>query len=65
MNNMKSRHQQTTQTLTDMLQQITGVSNEEVGAQLLRLQTQMQASMQTTAMLLQTSLVRYLGPAGG
>jgi flagellin-like hook-associated protein FlgL len=60
MNNMKSRHQQTTQTLTDMLQQITGVSNEEVGAQLLKLQTQMQASMQTTAMLLQTSLVNYL-----
>jgi flagellar hook-associated protein 3 FlgL len=65
MNNMKSRHQQTTQTLTDMLQQITGVSNEEVGAELLRLQTQMQASMQTTAMLLQTSLVRYLSPGGG
>jgi flagellar hook-associated protein 3 FlgL len=60
MNNMKSRHQQTTQTLTDMLQQITGVSNEEIGARLLKLQTQMQASMQTTAMLLQTSLVNYL-----
>jgi flagellin-like hook-associated protein FlgL len=60
MKNMKSRHQQAIQTLTDMLQQITGVSNEEVGAQLMKLQTQMQASMQTTAMLLQTSLVNYL-----
>jgi flagellar hook-associated protein 3 FlgL len=60
MNNMKSRHQQTAQTLTDMLQQITGVSNEEIGARLLSLQTQMQASMQTTAMLLQTNLVNYL-----
>jgi flagellin-like hook-associated protein FlgL len=62
MKNMKSRHQQATQTLTDMLQQITGVSNEEIGAQLLKLQTQMQASMQTTAMLLQTNLVHYLTP---
>ena len=62
MNNMKSQHQQAKQTLTDMLQQITGVSNEEVGAELLKLQTQMQASMETTSMLLQTSLVRYLSP---
>lgn len=60
MNSMKSQHQQTKQTLTDMLQQITGVSNEEVGAELMKLQTQMQASMQTTAMLLQTSLINYL-----
>jgi flagellin-like hook-associated protein FlgL len=60
MNSMKNQHAQTKQTLTDMLQQITGVSNEEVGAQLMKLQTQMQASMQTTAMLLQTSLVNYL-----
>ena len=60
MNTMKSQHQLTKQTMTDMLQQITGVSNEEVGAELMKLQTQMQASMQTTAMLLQTSLVNYL-----
>jgi flagellar hook-associated protein 3 FlgL len=60
MQSMKTQHQQTKQTLTDMLQQITGVSNEEVGAELIKLQTQMQASMQTTAMLLQTSLVNYL-----
>jgi flagellar hook-associated protein 3 FlgL len=64
MQSMKTQHQQTKQTLTDMLQQITGVSNEEVGAELMRLQTQMQASMQTTAMLLQTSLVNYLGSGG-
>jgi flagellin-like hook-associated protein FlgL len=60
MNSMKNQHRQTKQTLTDMLQQITGVSNEEVGAELMKLQTQMQASMQTTAMLLQTSLINYL-----
>jgi len=56
----KDRHQQTTATLSDFLQQITGVSNEEVGTELLSLQTRMQASMQTTSMLYQMSLVNYL-----
>lgn len=56
----KSRHQQTAATLGDFLQQVSGVSNEQVGAQILALQTRMQASMQTTAMLFQTSLVNYL-----
>jgi flagellar hook-associated protein 3 FlgL len=54
------RHQQTSATLGDFLQSIEGVSNEEVGTELLALQTRMQASMQTTAMLFQTSLVNYL-----
>jgi len=57
---VKDRHQQTSATLTGMLQNITGVSNEQVGASLLTLQTRMQASMQTTAMLYQISLVNYL-----
>jgi flagellar hook-associated protein 3 FlgL len=57
---MKSNHQQTTATLNDMLQQITGVSNEEVGSELLALQTRMQASMQTTSLLYQMSLVNYI-----
>ena len=56
----KDRHRQTSATLGDFLQQIEGVSNEDVGAQILALQTRMQASMQTTAMLFQTSLVNYL-----
>jgi flagellin-like hook-associated protein FlgL len=56
----QDRHQQTSATLGDFLQQIEGVSNEDVGAQILALQTRMQASMQTTAMLFQTSLVNYL-----
>jgi flagellin-like hook-associated protein FlgL len=54
------RHQQTTATLGDFLQSIEGVSNEQVGTEILALQTRMQASMQTTAMLFQTSLVNYL-----
>ena len=59
-NAAKSRHQQTIGTLNDFLQQIQGVSNEEVGSLILALQTRMQASMQTTAMLFQTNLINYL-----
>jgi flagellar hook-associated protein 3 FlgL len=60
----KTRHQQTNATLNNYLQNITGVSNEEVGTELLTLQTRMQASMQTTAMLSQLSLVNYLQVGG-
>jgi len=56
----KDRHQQASSTLNDFLQQIDGVSNEDVGAQLLTLQTRMQASMQVTSMLSQLSLVNFL-----
>jgi flagellar hook-associated protein 3 FlgL len=56
----QSRHQQAAAQLNDYLQQIEGVSNEEVGSEILALQTRMQASMQTTAILFQTSLVNYL-----
>ena len=56
----KGRHQQANATLSDFLQQIDGVSNEDVGAKLLTLQTRMQASLQVTSMLYQTSLVNYI-----
>lgn len=56
----QTRHQQTSNVLTDLLQNIEGVSPEEVGAQLLSLQTSLQASLQTTAMLSQLSLVNFL-----
>lgn len=56
----KTRHQQTSATLDDYLQQINGVSSEEVGSEILALQTRMEASMETTSMLFQTSLVNYL-----
>ena len=36
------------------------MSNEDVGAQILTLQTRLQASMQVTSMLYQTSLVNYM-----
>ena len=57
------RHQQMSNTLNDMLQQVETVSPDQVGAELLALQTRMQAAMQTTAMLYQTSLVNYM-PTG-
>jgi flagellar hook-associated protein 3 FlgL len=55
-----NRHQQTKGALTDLLQEIEGVPAEEVAAQILALQTRLQASLQTTSMLYQTSLVNFL-----
>lgn len=56
----KSRHQQTSDMLTDLLQNVEGVSQEDVGAQILALQTSLQASLQTTALLSRLSLVNFL-----
>lgn len=56
----KERHQQQNATLADYLQQIEGVSNEEVGATILTLQTRLQASMQVTSMMYQISLVNFM-----
>jgi flagellar hook-associated protein 3 FlgL len=43
-----------------MLEDIEGVKTEEVATQILALQTRLQASLQTTAILFQTSLVNYI-----
>jgi hypothetical protein len=56
----KERHQQTHATLSDLLQSIQGISQDQVGAQILALHTSLQASLQTTSMLFQTSLVNYM-----
>ena len=56
----KDRHAQGIKTLTDLLQSIENVPQEQVGAQILALQTSLQASLQTTAMLAKISLVNYL-----
>src|SRR5581483_597065 len=45
--NAQQRHTQVSSTINDLLQQVTGVSNEQVGVELMTLQTRMQASMQT------------------
>lgn len=54
------RHKQSTAALTDFLQSIENVPPEQVGTELLALQTTLQASLQTTAMLSKLNLVNYL-----
>lgn len=56
----RERHTQTKATVSDLLQEIEGVSNEEVAAKILALQTGLQASLQTTANLFQMSILNYL-----
>jgi flagellar hook-associated protein 3 FlgL len=58
--NAQTVNDQTKSALTDMLQQVEGVSNDQIGAQILALQNQLQASLSTTARLSQLSLVNYL-----
>jgi len=60
MQSARDRQQQRQSTLTGMLEGIEGVSQEQVAAQILTLQTRLQASLQTTAMLYQISIVNYL-----
>ena len=63
--NAQTVNDQTKGALTDMLQQVEGVSNDQIGAQILALQNQLQASLSTTARLSQLSLVNYLGATTG
>jgi flagellin-like hook-associated protein FlgL len=56
----KSRHQQTDSTLSGLLDKVEGAPTEEVAAQILALQTSLQATLQTTSILLQTNLLKYL-----
>lgn len=60
LNAAKDRHRQTQNTLADMLDVIEGITPEEVGARILALQTRLQASLQTTALLHQLSLTNYI-----
>ena len=60
MKSATDRQQQTTSTLTDLLQKISTVPQEQVGAQILAMQTSLQASLQVTAMLSKISLINYL-----
>jgi hypothetical protein len=62
MTNAKDRHQQTTTALSSLLDSVSGISQEQVGSEILALQTQLQASLQTTALLSKISLVNYLTP---
>ena len=60
LNNAKDRHDQTSITLQNLLQSVEGAPQEQVASQILALQTSLQATLQTTALLLKTSLVNYL-----
>jgi flagellin-like hook-associated protein FlgL len=55
-----NRHQQVSGTLSDLLQHVEGAPSEEVASKILALQTSLQASLQTTALLYKTSLVNYI-----
>jgi hypothetical protein len=56
----QNRHTQTSAILQNFLQSIEGVTNEQVGAQILTLQTPLQASLQTTALLSKLSIVNFI-----
>jgi flagellin-like hook-associated protein FlgL len=57
-----TQQQQTQTTLQDFVQGITGISNDQVAAEITTLQTQLDASLETTASLAHISLVNYLEP---
>jgi hypothetical protein len=63
--NATSLNTQTQSTLTDMLQGIDGVNQNQIGEQILTLQNSLSASMSVTARLAQLSLVNYLAPVTG
>ena len=54
------RQQQRQMTLENLLQGIEQAPQDQVAAQILVLQTRLQASLQTTAMLYQMSIIKYL-----
>lgn len=60
MKSASDRQTQTKSTAQTMLDSIEGISANEVATKILALQTSLSASYQTTAMLYQTSLLKYL-----
>jgi flagellin-like hook-associated protein FlgL len=56
---------QTQSTLQDMLQNIDGVNQNQIGEDILTLQNNLSASMSVSARLAQLSLVNYLSPVTG
>jgi flagellin-like hook-associated protein FlgL len=60
-----SQHAQTSNTLTNMLQSIESVDPNQVGAQILSLQTSLSASLSVTARMAQLNLLTYLSPVSG
>jgi hypothetical protein len=62
MKSANDRHTQTQAAIAGMLDSVQGIPTEQIGAEILSMQTRLQASLQTTALLAKTSLVNYLQP---
>ncbi|WP_315712668.1 MULTISPECIES: flagellar protein [unclassified Bradyrhizobium] len=60
MKDATARQTQAKAAMQSMVDQTEGISQQEVASQILQLQTNLQASYQTTAMLAQLTLVKYL-----
>ena len=60
MQDVQARQTQTQTALQNMISDTEGISQDQVASQILALQNSLQASYQTTAMLSQLSLVKYL-----
>jgi flagellar hook-associated protein 3 FlgL len=63
MKDATARQTQSKNALQTLIDQTEGISQDQVASEILQLQTNLQASYQTTSMLAQLSLVKYL-PAG-
>ncbi|MDU6673914.1 MAG: flagellar protein, partial [Bradyrhizobium sp.] len=60
MKDATARQTQAKAAMQSLVDQTEGISQNEVASQILQLQTNLQASYQTTAMLAQLSLVKFL-----
>jgi flagellar hook-associated protein 3 FlgL len=65
MSNAGQLNTQTQSTLTDMMQSIDGVNQDQIGEQIMTLQNSLSASLSVTARLAQLSLVNFLSPVSG
>ncbi|MGA2891497.1 MAG: flagellar protein, partial [Xanthobacteraceae bacterium] len=63
--NATSLNTQTQTTLQDMVQNIDGVNQNQIGEQILTLQNSLSASLSVTARMAQLSLVNFLSPSAG
>jgi flagellar hook-associated protein 3 FlgL len=63
--NANTLNTQTQTTLQDMLQNMEGANQTQIGEDILTLQNNLSASMSVTARLAQLSLVNYLAPSSG
>ena len=63
--NATTLNTQTQTTLQQMMQDIDGVNQNQIGEEILTLQNSLSASMSVSARLAQLSLVNYLGPVSG